>query len=140
MREAAARDEPAILAFMRGLHETEQDGEPATDRALLRLLDRSEIFIAEDASGPVGMLAVEILDPPEDLGRRPYACLMALAVSPARRGAGVGSRLVERMRAFLRRAGIARVDLYVRASNAQALAFYRKQGFCVETLAMRAQV
>ena len=55
--------------------------------------------------------------------------ILALAVEPARRGAGLGRSLLESLLAGLRTAGVRRVHLEVRGSNASALALYESLGF-----------
>lgn len=55
--------------------------------------------------------------------------LYSLAVSPAARGQGLGSRMLRDVIATCRREGIGSLHLEVRASNAAAIALYRKFGF-----------
>ena len=52
-----------------------------------------------------------------------------VAVDSARRGHGIGRRLVERFRDAAVEMGAERITLEVRASNAPAIALYEKQGF-----------
>jgi len=55
--------------------------------------------------------------------------ILALAVDPAQRGAGLGRSLVESLLARLRADGVRRVHLEVRGSNAAARALYESLGF-----------
>ncbi len=52
-----------------------------------------------------------------------------LAVSPAHRGQGFGRRLMQQIEALLHEAGCPKLNLQVRNSNTEALAFYRKLGY-----------
>ena len=57
------------------------------------------------------------------------AHLSLLAVAPVARHQGLGTRLVGWLEAVARTAGIERLRVEARADNANALAFYRAQGF-----------
>ncbi len=58
--------------------------------------------------------------------------LYAVAVAPASRRAGVGSQLVEQAVGALRARGCIKVNLQIRAGNAEVAAFYEALGFTVE--------
>ena len=55
--------------------------------------------------------------------------LLRLAVSPDHRGHGVGTRLIERVKAKLSIGGRLRLKIHVRESNLDAQLFLRSQGF-----------
>ena len=55
--------------------------------------------------------------------------LYYLAVSPRRRGAGLGRRMVAEAERWLRDRGAVKVNLMVRHGNAEALDFYRHLGY-----------
>lgn len=55
--------------------------------------------------------------------------LLNLAVTPAVRRRGVGTRMLRECLRRAARAGAARIHLEVRASNGPAIAMYRKEGF-----------
>jgi [ribosomal protein S18]-alanine N-acetyltransferase len=57
------------------------------------------------------------------------AHLALLAVHPAHRNHGLGSRLLAWLEKPARVAGIARIDVEARADNPLAVAFYRRQGY-----------
>ena len=57
------------------------------------------------------------------------AHLSLLAVAPVARPRGLGKRLVGWLEAVARTSGIERLRVEARADNANALAFYRAQGF-----------
>jgi ribosomal protein S18 acetylase RimI-like enzyme len=56
----------------------------------------------------------------------------AVAVQPQHRRQGIGSALVRRLEAALSEHGCLKVNLQVRASNAEVIAFYEKLGYGVE--------
>jgi ribosomal protein S18 acetylase RimI-like enzyme len=57
------------------------------------------------------------------------AHLALLAVHPAHRHGGLGSRLLAWLEKPARVAGIGRIDVEARADNPLAVAFYRRQGY-----------
>jgi ribosomal protein S18 acetylase RimI-like enzyme len=56
----------------------------------------------------------------------------AVAVKPSHRRRGVGAALMARVEVALRAAGCPKLNLQVRASNRQAVAFYERLGYAVE--------
>ena len=58
----------------------------------------------------------------------------SVAVHPAHRRRGIGSELMRRLEDTLRELGCLKLNLQVRASNAEVIAFYEKLGFGVEQL------
>lgn len=52
-----------------------------------------------------------------------------LAVSPDRRRAGLGRRLMEEAERWLRQHGVVKLNLMVRRSNRTAIGFYERLGF-----------
>ena len=61
--------------------------------------------------------------------RGELAELFSVAVDPAARGRGAASALMESTLRRLRRRGIARISLVVKATNHRARAFYQRYGF-----------
>jgi len=60
-----------------------------------------------------------------------------LAVAPSRRRGGVGRRLMEEAERLLRAEGCPKVNLQVRTSNREVLAFYEAIGFsCDDVLSL----
>jgi ribosomal-protein-alanine N-acetyltransferase len=55
--------------------------------------------------------------------------ILNLAIEAPQRRSGQASRLLEEVLITLRRAGVQRIFLEVRASNAAAIAFYQRHGF-----------
>jgi ribosomal protein S18 acetylase RimI-like enzyme len=58
--------------------------------------------------------------------------IYSLAVSPAHRRQGIGSRLVAHAEEALRDRGCLKINLQVLEGNESALAFYERMGFAVE--------
>ena len=60
--------------------------------------------------------------------------VLGMGLLPPFRGRGIGTKLIWSVLAAARRAGMHRVELTVRETNAGAIALYRKAGFVVEGL------
>ncbi len=83
----------------------------------------TEVVVARDAEGVVGFAVMEFHF---DAGR---AHLVLLAVEPAYRRHGAGLALFRWLEKIARLAGIALIQLELRADNEQARAFYERLGF-----------
>ncbi len=126
LRPLAPDDLDAVLEIQRA----------SPDAARWRREDYAPVFAGEmEGWGAVGetglagfLVARRVADELE---------VMNLAVTPAARRAGTGSRLLARALETARRAGVARVFLEVRASNEIARRFYARHGF--ETVGRRPQ-
>ncbi|HEY0739346.1 MAG TPA: GNAT family acetyltransferase [Herpetosiphonaceae bacterium] len=55
-----------------------------------------------------------------------------LAVSPEYQGHGVGRRMVEEATALLQAAGCPKINLQIRTSNTDVIAFYKRLGFTID--------
>ena len=55
-----------------------------------------------------------------------------LAVDPSRRRRGLGTRLMDEAEGLLGERGCPKINLQVRSSNAQVIAFYRAIGFALD--------
>jgi len=60
--------------------------------------------------------------------------VLGMGLLPQFRSQGIGTRLIRPVLAAARTAGLHRVELTVRETNASAIALYRKAGFAVEGL------
>lgn len=79
-------------------------------------------IVAESPSGIAGFLLGVV--------ERAYeARILILAVDSARRGSGIGSRLVRLFEDRFRRSGVRRINLEVRTSNEGAIKLYERMGF-----------
>ena len=88
------------------------------------------LLIALRGERPVGYAVTRLGGPAAtwDLGAR-VAELETLVVASAERGAGIGSRLVAAARSWARGHGAERMTVGVAHANADALRFYRREGF-----------
>ncbi|HEY3240403.1 MAG TPA: GNAT family N-acetyltransferase, partial [Acidimicrobiia bacterium] len=104
--------------------------DPATRRDFFdRCLKHDDaIFLAESGGGLVGAVSVSLSGGLADLG---------MFVARDRRGAGVGSALVEAAIGWAREAGAYKVSLAVWAHNHAARALYAKFGFVTEGVRRR---
>jgi ribosomal protein S18 acetylase RimI-like enzyme len=55
-----------------------------------------------------------------------------LAVAPEYQGGGIGRRMMQHAEDELRKLGCPKINLQVRSSNQQVIAFYRRLGFAVD--------
>jgi ribosomal protein S18 acetylase RimI-like enzyme len=100
-----------------------------------RMLAAGEAFllVARDGGQAVGYAFVHIRPGDDDtwpVGAQ-MAELVSLAVTPKRRGGGIGTALMDAVDAELARRGIVDLEVAVMAGNARALAFYERRGLRV---------
>lgn len=98
-------------------------------------LDSGQAFllVARDGAAAVGYAFVLVRPGDDDtwpVGAQ-MAELVSLAVTPGRRGGGIGTALMDAVDAELERRGIADLEVAVMAGNARALAFYERRGLRV---------
>ncbi|MGP7997407.1 MAG: N-acetyltransferase family protein [Streptosporangiaceae bacterium] len=84
-------------------------------------------FLGFVGGQPAGLVAA--LLPQPGPGHDPAWHLVSMWVSPHARGSGLADRLVAAVTEQARRAGAARVTLWVTVGNDRARAFYRRMGF-----------
>jgi ribosomal-protein-alanine N-acetyltransferase len=123
IRVAAAGDLPRILAI-----EKASFGKDAYDCKLFAHLMRrcgGLFLVAERRRGVCGYMVTCIRGGQDRL----RAELVSVAVDPSRRGGGMASALLESTLRRLRRRGVGRLNLVVRAGNHAAVALYEKYGF-----------
>ncbi len=97
---------------------------PVESLATLLLLFPKYFFVAECSSRVVGYVAGA-------LNKDGSGHIMSIAVLPAYRGRGLGSRLMDAIENAFRKDGISRVYLEVSQNNKVALNLYRKRRFKV---------
>jgi ribosomal-protein-alanine N-acetyltransferase len=119
LRPATGADLDAIVAIEQAAFSDPWSA--ASFTALLRA-PRSDLTVAEDANRQI--VGYSVL-----LHAGPDADLANLAVAPRARGGGVGRLLLAGVLERARTAGVARVYLEVRESNARAIALYEAAGF-----------
>lgn len=101
--------------------------------------DETPIFVADDGNGDIaGYAFCKIVDPPFSTNMQKIKTLFIddLCVDETKRGAKVGSRLFEYVKAFAEKIGCYDVTLNVWAGNDNAIAFYDKMGMFVKETQM----
>jgi len=121
----------------RRLHDTRPPGEAMADAYLAWMLERAAtaggaVFVAE-VDGAFAGFAAGWVEESASLAETPdsnrFGFASDLCVLPAFRGRGVAGLLLAALEAHLARAGVARVRLYVLATNASARAAYERAGY-----------
>jgi len=130
---ANASDIPALCELLDLLFSQEADFKPdheAQSRGLARIISSPEvglIVVVRQDGRVVGMVNL-LYTVSTALGER-VALLEDMVVSPAARGSGVGSRLLEQAIQFARLNGCKRITLLTDRANESAQRFYQKHGF-----------
>jgi predicted N-acetyltransferase YhbS len=97
------------------------DGDRTNPENVRGLLNAGTFLLAEDATGLVGCVYVEL--------RGEHSYLGLLSVDPQRQGSGLGRQLVGAAEQFSRRAGCRAIDLRIVSARAELLPFYRRLGY-----------
>ncbi|HKI32673.1 MAG TPA: GNAT family acetyltransferase [Gemmataceae bacterium] len=119
-------DERAVIALWNEvLPDSAPHNDPATAIRKKLAVERDLFFVADD-DGVVGTV-MGGYD-----GHRGW--VYAVAVTPLPRRHGVGSALVRRLEAALAERGCLKINLQVRAWNAEVIPFYEKLGYSVEKI------
>lgn len=109
-------------------HAVLPDSAPHNDPALSLqkklAVDRDLLFVAE-SEGQIAGTVMAGYD-----GHRGW--IYSVAVLPQHRRQGIGRRLLEAAEAVLRERGCLKLNLQVRATNAEVIAFYERLGYRVE--------
>jgi ribosomal protein S18 acetylase RimI-like enzyme len=114
-------DEPAVLALWDECGLTRPWNDPRKDIAR-KLAVQAELFLVGVSDGAVMASVMAGYE-----GHRGW--MNYLAVAPRFRGRGLGRALVEHVERLLLERGCPKVNLQVRASNPEAVAFYRRLGY-----------
>lgn len=118
-------DEQAVIRLWReALPCTAPHHDPATSLKLKLAHDGELILVATVDDRVVGAV-IGGFD-----GHRGW--IYSLAVDTAHRRQGVGTALVRQLESLLRQRGCLKLNLQVRASNAEVIGFYEELGFEVE--------
>lgn len=132
---ATAADIPALSDLLSVLFSQEAEFTPdaqAQSRGLAQIISHADIgtvLVARQDDQIMGMVNV-LFTVSTALGER-VALLEDMVVSPAARGAGVGTRLLAGAIACARAQGCKRMTLLTDRTNEAAQRFYGKQGFVV---------
>jgi len=118
IRSALPEDEAAVVALWQACGLTVPYNDPAADFRFARGKPNSDILILEDRSGSV-MVGHD--------GHRGW--LYYVAVTPDRRGTGLGRALVAAAEEWLKQRGVPKAHLMVRETNQAVAAFYQRLGY-----------
>jgi ribosomal protein S18 acetylase RimI-like enzyme len=121
IRTATSEDERAVVELWRACGLVASYNDPATDFAFARAGKCSEILVGEDG----GVIRASVMVGHD--GHRGW--LYYVACDPSSRGTGFGRQIVEAGESWLRRHGVAKVQLLVRETNTQVVGFYEHLGF-----------
>lgn len=118
-------DEPAVIALWQAvLPDSAPHNDPAAVIRQKLAVDR-ELFLVAEADGTVLGTVMGGYD-----GHRGW--VYAVAVDPQHRRRGIGGALIRQLEAVLSARGCLKVNLQVRATNAEVAAFYETLGYVVE--------
>ncbi|MEO8543122.1 MAG: GNAT family acetyltransferase [Betaproteobacteria bacterium] len=117
-------DAPAVIALWDACALTRSWNDPAKDIAR-KLGVQRELFLVGETDGSLMASAMVGYD-----GHRGW--VNYLAVHPVHRRQGHGARLMERAEQGLLALGCPKINLQIRSSNAQVLAFYRALGYLTD--------
>ena len=101
-----------------------EEGRP--DEDWMGWLSRSAMFVAEQASDPVGLVGGLVDDAQPD-----RAVLVSMWVAPRSRNRGIGRALVAAVVDWATQSGKGEVTLHVIEGNAAAIALYERCGFAL---------
>ena len=124
IRTFAAVDEGAVVAIWRECDLVHPWNDPHRDIARKVAVD-DNLFLVAVSNG----LTVGVVMAGYD-GHRGW--INYLAVGPGHRGSGIGRALMDEAEHRLRACGCPKINLQVRGSNSEVLAFYDQLGFTVD--------
>jgi ribosomal protein S18 acetylase RimI-like enzyme len=110
-----------VVALWQACGLTRPWNDPQADIALARRQPNSTVLVGRDADAIVATVMVGYD------GHRGW--VYYVAVDPVRRAQGLGRSIMNAAEDWLRQAGIAKLQLLVRRSNAKAGAFYQSLGY-----------
>jgi ribosomal protein S18 acetylase RimI-like enzyme len=120
-------DTEAVVALWRGAGLVVPWNDPHLDIER-KLTVQPELFLVGESGGTVVATAMAGFD-----GHRGW--VNYLAVDDARRGEGLGARLMAEAERLLSELGCPKLNLQVRSSNAGVIEFYRRLGYQVDEVA-----
>jgi ribosomal protein S18 acetylase RimI-like enzyme len=142
VREATPKDAAALLAHLKALVAEPGINIPLAADELTTTVEQEKSLLADIAESPtaimlvaeagsaiVGELSLKAISPRRAVR---HVATLGMSVAHAWRGKGVGSALMTEVIAWAPSAGIKRIELYVYARNAPAIALYEKFGFAIE--------
>jgi ribosomal protein S18 acetylase RimI-like enzyme len=99
---------------------------PPADADFSEIFETMEIWLEGRAEG---LNAALILDPRTD-----HLLVWSIAVAPARKGAGLGSALLDFAESRALQAGLAEVRLYTNERFTENVAWYQRRGYAIERI------
>lgn len=124
IRPFAISDEDAVIALWRECDLTRPWNDPRKD-ILRKLAVQPELFLVGERDGEIVATVMAGYD-----GHRGW--INYLAVKPDCRKQGYGRRMMEEAERLLTERGAPKINLQVRATNTEVIAFYASVGFAVE--------
>ncbi len=124
IRAFREEDEAAVIALWRACDLVRPQNDPHKDIARKLKVNREWFLVAERE----GRVVATVMAGYE--GHRGW--LNYVAVDPALRRSGIGREILAEAERLLRAAGCAKINLQVRATNRQAIAFYERLGFAAD--------
>jgi ribosomal protein S18 acetylase RimI-like enzyme len=122
IRSAVPEDEAGIVALWQACGLVASYNDPAADFRFAMAGACSDVLVGkDDAGGICGSVMVG-----HD-GHRGW--LYYVAATPDARGTGIGRQMVAAAETWLERSGVVKVQLLVRETNTQVVAFYERLGF-----------
>jgi ribosomal protein S18 acetylase RimI-like enzyme len=121
IRPFESRDEDAVVALWQACDLTRPWNDPRKDIAR-KMRVRPDLFLVGEDDGAIVATAMAGYE-----GHRGWVSY--LAVAPAQRRRGLGRAIMAEVERLLREAGCPKINLQVRTSNAEVIAFYRRIGF-----------
>ena len=94
-------------------------------------------LLVKDDDQPIGLLIAGVHSDSPLFRYRHWVEVEALYVAESHRGSGIAHRLLKRAYEWADQQGLARVQLYITASNIRAQSVYTEQGFTVTQAIMR---
>src|SRR5690606_30706041 len=142
VREATPSDAAALLAHLKALAAEPGINIPLAPDEITMTLEQEKALLADIAESPraimlvaeadgalVGELSLKAISPRRAVR---HVATLGMSVAQAWRGKGVGRALLTDALAWAPTAEITRVELYVYARNAAAIALYERFGFALE--------
>jgi ribosomal protein S18 acetylase RimI-like enzyme len=125
IRPFAIEDERAVVALWRAVFPDDPPHHDPVAAIHLKVAQQPELFLVAERAGEVVGTIMAGYD-----GHRGW--IYRVAVDPRHQRQGIGTALVRRAEVELIARGAPKINLQVRTSNCQVVAFYEQLGYAVE--------